>query len=107
VRSGGEFAIRGDIIDVFPPAYERPIRIELFGNSIEDIRSFDVISQTSIEKLEEFVLLPAREYACESHDYDTIVGKAGSNGTIFDYANFEILLVDADRCFEEFAKLER
>jgi len=107
VRSGGEFAIRGDIIDVFPPVYERPIRIELFGNSIEDIRSFDVISQTSIEKLEGFVLLPAREYACESHDYDTIVGKAGSNGTIFDYANFEILLVDADRCFEEFAKLER
>lgn len=107
VRSGGEFSIRGDIIDVFPPVYERPIRIELFGNSIEDIRGFDVISQTSIEKLEEFVLLPAREYACESHDYDTIVGKAGSNGTIFDYANFEILLVDADRCFEEFAKLER
>lgn len=107
VRSGGEFSIRGDIIDVFPPIYERPIRIELFGNSIEDIRSFDVISQTSTGKLEEFTLLPAREYVCENHDYDTIVGKVGSNGTIFDYADFEILLVDADRCFEEFAKLER
>lgn len=107
VRSGGEFSIRGDIIDVFPPIYERPIRIELFGNSIEDIRSFDVISQTSTGKLEEFTLLPAREYVCENHDYDTIVGKVGSNGTIFDYADIEILLVDADRCFEEFAKLER
>jgi len=107
VRSGGEFSIRGDIIDVFPPIYEGPIRIELFGNSIEDIRSFDVISQTSTGKLEEFTLLPAREYVCENHDYDTIVGKVGSNGTIFDYADFEILLVDADRCFEEFAKLER
>ncbi|MDK2923368.1 MAG: hypothetical protein PWQ90_809 [Pseudothermotoga sp.] len=107
VRSGGEFTVRGDIVDVFLPIYEKPIRIELFGNSIEDIRSFDVISQISAEKLEEFILLPAREYVCEKHDYDTIVGKAGSNGTIFDYADFEILLMDAIRCFEEFAKLER
>lgn len=107
VRSGGEFSVRGDIVDVFAPLYEKPVRIELFGDRIEDIRLFDAISQTSIMKLDEFVLLPAREYVCEDHNFDTIVARVSEKATIFDYAAFDILILNVDRCFEEFVKLEK
>lgn len=48
----GEFSVRGGILDVFPPDAEHPVRIELFGDEIESIRSFDVTSQRSIAALE-------------------------------------------------------
>ena len=48
----GEFSLRGGILDVFSPEAENPIRIELFGDEVESIRSFDVSSQRSIESLE-------------------------------------------------------
>ncbi|MEN3007789.1 transcription-repair coupling factor [Pseudothermotoga sp.] len=107
VRAGGEFSARGDVIDIFAPLYEKPVRIELFGEVIEDIRFFDVVTQTSCGKLDEFVLLPAREYINDDHCYDTMVGKVGSRATIFDYGSFEIFLVNSPKCFDEFAKLER
>ncbi|PIZ04203.1 MAG: transcription-repair coupling factor [Gammaproteobacteria bacterium CG_4_10_14_0_8_um_filter_38_16] len=58
----GEFAIRGAIIDIFPMGSDLPYRIELFDNEIESMRSFDVDSQKSIEKIEAIDLLPAHEY---------------------------------------------
>ena len=48
----GEFSLRGGIFDLFPPDAEHPIRIELFGDQIESIRSFDVTSQRSITALQ-------------------------------------------------------
>jgi len=45
VREWGEFAIRGDIVDLFPPGADEPCRIDLFGDEIERIRVFDVLSQ--------------------------------------------------------------
>ena len=44
----GQFAVRGGIIDVFPPAYEHPVRVEFFGDDIEDIRAFSVSDQRSL-----------------------------------------------------------
>jgi len=64
VESRGEFAVRGGIVDVFPPDAENPIRIDLFGDEIESIRYFDVHTQRSLKgqgDLEGFTLLPARE----------------------------------------------
>lgn len=58
----GEFAVRGAIIDIFPMGSEFPYRIELFDDEIESIRSFDVESQKSIEKITSIQLLPAHEY---------------------------------------------
>ncbi len=107
VRAQGEFSVRGDIVDFFGPSYDKPIRIELFGNRIESIRFFDVISQRSVETLQEVVLLPAREYISDVHSFDTVPGKAGSNSTIFDYASFNTFIVDFERCQQEFAKRER
>ena len=45
----GEFSLRGGILDVFPPDALNPVRIELFGDEVESIRSFDVATQRSIE----------------------------------------------------------
>ncbi|MCG8448904.1 MAG: transcription-repair coupling factor [Pirellulales bacterium] len=48
----GEFSLRGGILDVFPPDAEHPLRVELFGDTIESIRSFDVGTQRSITALD-------------------------------------------------------
>lgn len=61
VETEGQFSVRGGIIDVFPLTEDNPIRIELWGDEIDSIRSFDILSQRSLEKLDEFTLLPATE----------------------------------------------
>lgn len=58
VEQVGDISIRGGIVDVFTWNSEEPIRIELFGDVIESIRKFDVISQRSVKELEEFDILP-------------------------------------------------
>jgi len=62
VREAGEFAIRGGIIDLFPSGYERPVRLDLFGDEIDSIRSFDALTQRTEEKLESFSLRPVTEF---------------------------------------------
>ena len=62
VREPGEYAIRGGIIDLFPPGYEEPLRVDLFGSEIESIRSFDPASQRTDKKLSGFHLYPATEF---------------------------------------------
>ena len=66
VEEQGSFAIRGGIIDLFPPSLPRPVRIELFGDTIETLRSFDPVSQRSLEPLERLTLLPSRELVLTS-----------------------------------------
>ncbi len=61
VEDVGTFAVRGGIVDVFPPLYERPARLELFGDTVESMRSFDPETQRTIEPIAELRLLPARE----------------------------------------------
>ena len=61
VSDKGEFAIRGGIIDLFPVSGTDPVRIELWGDEIEELRSFDPISQKSIGRMKEFLLTPADE----------------------------------------------
>ena len=61
VDSRGQFAVRGGIIDIFPLTEENPVRIELWGDEIDAIRSFDVETQKSIEALDEIYIYPACE----------------------------------------------
>ena len=58
VYEPGQFAIRGSIIDVFSYSYEFPYRIDFFGDEIESIRSFNVETQLSKEKLETIYIVP-------------------------------------------------
>ncbi len=57
----GQYAIRGDIIDIYDLTSDNPYRIELWGDEIDSIRSFDAQSQRSIENLEMVTIFPARE----------------------------------------------
>lgn len=57
----GEFSVRGNIIDVFVPPMEKPVRLELMGDELESIREFSPSSQRSTKELAEFMLFPARE----------------------------------------------
>lgn len=61
VEEPGQFSIRGGIVDIFDLTEENPYRIELWGDEVESIRSFDVLSQRSIEKLEAVSVYPATE----------------------------------------------
>ncbi|MBR5116811.1 MAG: transcription-repair coupling factor, partial [Lachnospiraceae bacterium] len=61
VEAPGQFAVRGDILDVFDLTQEAPCRLEFWGDEITSIRSFDILSQRSSEKLETLVLYPATE----------------------------------------------
>ncbi len=62
VSGVGEFANRGGIVDVWPPGASDPIRVELFGDEIDSIRSFDPMTQGSRRRLEHATLLPASEF---------------------------------------------
>lgn len=61
VDGPGQFAIRGGILDVFPLTEELPVRIELWGDEVDSIRTFDTQSQRSVENLEEVTIYPAAE----------------------------------------------
>lgn len=61
VEERGSFAVRGGILDIFPPSLPRPVRIEFFGDTVETLRSFDPLSQRSLEPLTGLNLLPSRE----------------------------------------------
>lgn len=56
VRDGGEFAVRGGILDLFPPAAELPVRIDFFGDDVETLRTFDASTQRSLEDIPELDL---------------------------------------------------
>ena len=61
VYAMGQFSVRGDIVDIFPPDLVNPVRIEFFGDEVDSIRRFEPETQKSLENLEDIWLLPARE----------------------------------------------
>lgn len=62
VSRRGEFAVRGGILDVFPPTADHPVRVDFFGDEVEELRAFSVADQRSLpEKVEHVELPPSRE----------------------------------------------
>ena len=61
VEKRGEFAVRGGIVDVFPPTEEHPLRVELWGDDVEEIRAFSVADQRTLEPVERLWAPPCRE----------------------------------------------
>ncbi len=78
VEEMGDYSVRGGVIDLFPPLYPRPIRLEFWGDRIESIRHFDSLTQRSTEPLKEVVLLPANEIIMDSEN----VSRARSMGRL-------------------------
>lgn len=62
IEGPGQFAVRGGIIDIYPLTENLPVRIELWGDEVDSVRSFDVETQRSIENLTEVFIYPAVEY---------------------------------------------
>ncbi|MGD2273017.1 MAG: transcription-repair coupling factor, partial [Desulfobacterales bacterium] len=61
VEEPGDFCVRGGILDIFSSMYPDPLRIELFGDTVESIRFFSAANQRTIKNLREAVILPAKE----------------------------------------------
>ena len=61
VMEPGDYAIRGGLIDVYPPALENPIRLDFFGDTLESLRVFDVETQRTVKSLEHVHLAPVSE----------------------------------------------
>ena len=61
VEYWGDYSVRGGIIDIFSPMYSLPIRLEFWGDRLESIRSFDPVSQRSVQHFKNAIILPALE----------------------------------------------
>lgn len=61
VERRGEFAVRGGLMDIFPPTADHPVRVEFFGDDVDDLRAFSVADQRSLEEVDHLWAPPARE----------------------------------------------
>jgi len=61
VEEPGDFAVRGGILDVFSPLYKNPLRIEFFGDEVDSLRFFSAVTQRTLKRVEEAIILPAKE----------------------------------------------
>lgn len=75
VEQPGQFSVRGGIVDIFELTEENPYRIELWGDDVDSIRSFDVGSQRSIESLESIVIYPATEMILTDEEISAGISK--------------------------------
>lgn len=97
-----QFASRGDILDIFSVNFDRPVRIEFFGDEIESIRYFDLGSQISVEKIDKVTVVPANEFILDETELKYSVEKIHSilekAQHDLDYSTFENLrnITDTD-----------
>lgn len=75
VEHAGEFSVRGDILDVFPPASKLPYRIEFFDTDIERIHSFEVETQRSVDPHEKILLTPAENLLFTDADCKDVLSR--------------------------------
>lgn len=90
VTDRGEYTIRGGLIDLWPPAAEKPLRIDFFGDDIDSIRIFDPVDQLTLEKTNSLSLIAASEYglddqsiACFRRSYRDTFGPASLNDPLY------------------------
>ena len=92
VMEPGEFAIRGGLVDLYPPGTTEPMRLDLFGDTLESIRSFDPMTQLSTGERAEVVLLPVSEVLLTE---DSIARFRGGYRELFGNVAGEDLLYEA------------
>lgn len=91
VMEPGDYAIRGGIIDIFPPGETGPIRLDLFGDVLDGVRRFDPISQRTIENLNTIELAPVSEVILDDaaitrfrQNYRIEFGAAGTDDPLYE-----------------------
>lgn len=102
VELPGQFSVRGGIVDIYPLTQECPVRVELWGDEIDSIRTFDPESQRSIEQLEFLQIYPASDKIqnLKKQDLDTILSYTKREDTL-------ILLDEPNRLEESGLVLEK
>ena len=93
VNQKSELAMRGGIVDVFPPTHPWPVRLEFFGDEIESLRLFDPVSQVSRENIESIVLPPAGELGIMKR---AVADADAEFGSLTDYLPDDSLIVLAE-----------
>ena len=71
----GEFSKRGSIVDIFSPLNEKPIRLDFFDDELDSIRTFDEITQKSLEKVENVTIYPTSDFFLTNEEKDIVVTK--------------------------------
>ncbi len=91
VREPGEYAVRGGIVDLYPSGSDQPLRIDFFGDEVENIRRFDPSTQRSEEKIKEIKLQPATEFFLDEESiarfrsgYREIFGTVRNNDPLYE-----------------------
>ena len=92
VEQRGHFAVRGDILDIYPVNSEHPIRIEFFGDEIDTLRFFSVENQRSIEQIESYTVTPF------------FLGKSDAESTLLSYVKEGTLIYDEPGRIQEALK---
>ncbi len=100
VTEPGEFSVRGGIIDVFSFSHDEPYRIEFFGDEIESIRTFDVETQLSIEKLSKVNIMPNIEDKTVDEKRTTFLNYITLKYVVF-HKNLESLSYRLDRLYSK------
>ena len=104
IEKKGQYSRRGDILDIFPPDLENPVRLEFFGDELESIRFFDIDSQISVEKIKKIKifgnLLSGNNYELielidelKAEDITIVI----ENEELLDYKMEEFILLDRNR----------
>ena len=91
VMEAGEYAVRGDILDIFPVGTEEPLRIDLFGDEVERIRTFDVLTQRTTSELEKYTFQVMGELSLDQNSikifrskYRELFGAASQTDELYD-----------------------
>lgn len=95
ISRAGEFAVRGGILDIFPPAEEQALRVEFFGDYVDSIRRLDIDSQRSGKKEKHVIITPSDELYTDN-----------PNSTLLDYLAPEtpLFLDEARECYRAYEK---
>ena len=108
VTEPGEFSVRGGIIDVFSFSNDEPYRIEFFGDEVDSIRTFDVETQLSVEKLKKVSIMPNVENKTLQEKRESFLKYISSKTVVF-AKNIDLLSGNLDKFFtkaeEAFGKL--
>jgi transcription-repair coupling factor (superfamily II helicase) len=94
VSQKGEIALRGGIVDIFPPTSPWPVRLEFFGDELESLREFDPLTQISRGEISEIIIPPAGELGIfKNRIQNSGTGSQNEMATLLDYLPKETILL--------------
>ena len=110
VTEPGEFSVRGGIVDVFSFSHDEPYRIEFFGDEVDSIRTFDVETQLSTDKVKKITIIPNVENKFTEEIRESFLKYISANTVVF--AKNPALIYDRidsffEKAEESFAKLSK